>query len=146
MRTGSGRGLAWPTNRRKKVAVVTGGASGIGRGTAERFVAAGARHVQQGEGRDDAGRARGHRFSPADASAEYGRGLANAALFLVSDHSSYITRTLLPVDGGTQAGSPASSSGFEQMRSRLKVGGPPWQDTVRRAVLWWHQGQLTSGG
>jgi NAD(P)-dependent dehydrogenase (short-subunit alcohol dehydrogenase family) len=49
--------------------------------------------------------------------------LANAALFLASDLSSYITRTLLPVDGGMQAaGSPASSSGFEHMRSRLNAG------------------------
>jgi NAD(P)-dependent dehydrogenase (short-subunit alcohol dehydrogenase family) len=39
---------------------------------------------------------------------------AQAALFLASDRSRYITATVIPVDGGMVAGSPASASGFKE--------------------------------
>jgi NAD(P)-dependent dehydrogenase (short-subunit alcohol dehydrogenase family) len=39
---------------------------------------------------------------------------AQAALYLASDRSRYITATVLPVDGGLIAGSPATSGGFRE--------------------------------
>jgi NAD(P)-dependent dehydrogenase (short-subunit alcohol dehydrogenase family) len=42
--------------------------------------------------------------------------IAEAALYFASDRSSYVTGTLLPVDGGMVAGNPATASGFEATR------------------------------
>jgi len=52
--------------------------------------------------------------SPAD--------VAEAAVYFGSDVSSYVTGTVLPVDGGMVAGSPATSSSFEEIRKRAKAG------------------------
>jgi NAD(P)-dependent dehydrogenase (short-subunit alcohol dehydrogenase family) len=45
---------------------------------------------------------------------------AQAALFFASDRSRYITATVMPVDGGLVAGSPASAGGF---RDAIKPPG-----------------------
>lgn len=42
--------------------------------------------------------------------------IAQAAVYFASDRSSYVTGTLLPVDGGMLAGSPTRSSEFEGAR------------------------------
>jgi NAD(P)-dependent dehydrogenase (short-subunit alcohol dehydrogenase family) len=42
--------------------------------------------------------------------------LAEVALFFASDRSAYVTGTLLPVDGGMVAGTPAQSSEFRVVR------------------------------
>lgn len=43
--------------------------------------------------------------------------IAEAALYFASDRSSYVTGTVLPVDGGLVAGPPASTGGIEKLRS-----------------------------
>jgi NAD(P)-dependent dehydrogenase (short-subunit alcohol dehydrogenase family) len=48
--------------------------------------------------------------------------IAEAALYFGSDRSSYVTGTMLPVDGGHLAGNPATSSGFEEVYKRAKAG------------------------
>jgi NAD(P)-dependent dehydrogenase (short-subunit alcohol dehydrogenase family) len=48
--------------------------------------------------------------------------IAEAAVYFGSDRSSYVTGTLLPVDGGLVAGSPATAGGFEEMRKRAQAG------------------------
>ena len=47
--------------------------------------------------------------------------VANAALFLASDEARYITGVVLPVDGGTVAGPPAS-------QIKLMLGNSPLGD------------------
>ena len=42
--------------------------------------------------------------------------LAQAVLYFASDRSSYVTGTVLPVDGGQLAGTPVSASGFESLK------------------------------
>jgi NAD(P)-dependent dehydrogenase (short-subunit alcohol dehydrogenase family) len=44
--------------------------------------------------------------------------IAEAALYFASDRSSYVTGTLLPVDGGMVAGNPARSGAFEDARTQ----------------------------
>lgn len=44
--------------------------------------------------------------------------LADAALFFASDRSTYVTGTLLPVDGGLVAGTPSRSGELDVVRSR----------------------------
>jgi len=44
--------------------------------------------------------------------------LADAALFFASDRSTYVTGTLLPVDGGMVAGTPSRSSDLDVVRGR----------------------------
>jgi len=48
--------------------------------------------------------------------------IAEAAVYFGSERSSYVTGTVLPVDGGMVAGPAATSSSFEEMRKR---GGAP---------------------
>jgi NAD(P)-dependent dehydrogenase (short-subunit alcohol dehydrogenase family) len=48
--------------------------------------------------------------------------VAEAALYFGSDRSSYVTGTMLPVDGGHLAGNPATSGGFEEVYKRAKAG------------------------
>jgi NAD(P)-dependent dehydrogenase (short-subunit alcohol dehydrogenase family) len=43
--------------------------------------------------------------------------VAEAALYFAGDRSSYVTGTILPVDGGLVAGPPARTGGIEQLRS-----------------------------
>jgi NAD(P)-dependent dehydrogenase (short-subunit alcohol dehydrogenase family) len=46
--------------------------------------------------------------------------LANAVFYFASDLSSFVTGTVLPVDGGMVTGSPAAASGFEKSLERPK--------------------------
>jgi len=48
--------------------------------------------------------------------------IAEAALYFASDRSSYVTGTLLPVDGGMVAGNPATASGFEAAKQGAARG------------------------
>jgi NAD(P)-dependent dehydrogenase (short-subunit alcohol dehydrogenase family) len=48
--------------------------------------------------------------------------LANAVFYFASDLSSFVTGTVLPVDGGMVTGSPATASGFEKSIERPKTG------------------------
>lgn len=43
--------------------------------------------------------------------------IAEAALYFASDRSSYVTGTILPVDGGQVAGNPARTGGIDRLRS-----------------------------
>lgn len=43
--------------------------------------------------------------------------IAEAALYFASDRSSYVTGTILPVDGGLVAGNPARTGGIDRLRS-----------------------------
>lgn len=43
--------------------------------------------------------------------------IAEAALYFAGDRSSYVTGTILPVDGGLVAGPPVSTAGIEKLRS-----------------------------
>jgi NAD(P)-dependent dehydrogenase (short-subunit alcohol dehydrogenase family) len=47
--------------------------------------------------------------------------LANAVFYFASDLSSFVTGTVLPVDGGMVTGSPATASGFEKSVQRPKA-------------------------
>jgi NAD(P)-dependent dehydrogenase (short-subunit alcohol dehydrogenase family) len=49
--------------------------------------------------------------------------MAEALMYFASDRSSYITGTVLPVDGGMVAGAaPATASSFEETLKRTKPG------------------------
>ncbi len=48
--------------------------------------------------------------------------LADAALYFASDRSSYVTGTMLPVDGGMVAGNPASAGGLNEILKRARSG------------------------
>jgi len=48
--------------------------------------------------------------------------IAEAALYFAGDRSSYVTGTILPVDGGLVAGPPARTGGIEQLRSGRDKG------------------------
>ena len=48
--------------------------------------------------------------------------IAEAAVYFASDRSSYVTGTLLPVDGGLIAGSPQTSGGLEALRRGSNAG------------------------
>jgi NAD(P)-dependent dehydrogenase (short-subunit alcohol dehydrogenase family) len=82
--------MATDARLRDKVAIVTGGASGIGAATARRFASEGARVVVADI--DDAGGAR--------VAAE----IANVALVLASDESSALTGSAIVADGGLTSG------------------------------------------
>ena len=47
--------------------------------------------------------------------------IAEAAVYFASDRSSYITGTVLPVDGGILAGNPGSGESLEDIRKRAGV-------------------------
>ena len=47
--------------------------------------------------------------------------IAEAAVYFASDRSSYITGTVLPVDGGILAGNPSSGESLEDIRKRAGV-------------------------
>ncbi len=113
-----------PGRLRGKCAVITGAAKGIGRATAELFAREGAWLVlsdideaglanAQDQTADDGAEVEtvvGDVSKPDDARAmirsavdSFGRVdilVANAILFLASDEASFITGTILPVDGG----------------------------------------------
>ena len=48
--------------------------------------------------------------------------LANAVFYFASDLSSFVTGTVLPVDGGMVTGSPSAASGFEKSVQRPTAG------------------------
>src|SRR5438067_860058 len=111
-----------------KVAVVTGGASGIGRAIVELFAKAGVIHLTKATGIERAEHdirvncvAPAHIATPINAFYDVseivarmqplqrqGRpnDVAEAALFLASERAAQITGVVLPVDGGTTAGPP----------------------------------------
>ena len=48
--------------------------------------------------------------------------IAEAALYFASDRSSYVTGTILPVDGGLVAGNPSRTGGISKLQSAGKAG------------------------
>ena len=48
--------------------------------------------------------------------------IAEAALYFASDRSSYVTGTILPVDGGLLAGNPSRTGGISKLQSAGKAG------------------------
>jgi NAD(P)-dependent dehydrogenase (short-subunit alcohol dehydrogenase family) len=51
--------------------------------------------------------------------------IAQAAVYFASDRSSYVTGTMLPVDGGLLAGNPAATGGIEAIRGQQHGDPPP---------------------
>jgi NAD(P)-dependent dehydrogenase (short-subunit alcohol dehydrogenase family) len=80
-----------------KIAVITGGSSGIGLATAERFVKEGAYVFITGRRQAELDKA------VVEIGSNVTGVLAAAAVFLASEESSFITGIDLPVDGGLVA-------------------------------------------
>jgi NAD(P)-dependent dehydrogenase (short-subunit alcohol dehydrogenase family) len=80
-----------------KIAVITGGSSGIGLATAERFVKEGAYLFITGRRQAELNKA------VVEIGSNVTGVLAAAAVFLASEESSFITGIDLPVDGGLVA-------------------------------------------
>jgi NAD(P)-dependent dehydrogenase (short-subunit alcohol dehydrogenase family) len=80
-----------------KIAVITGGSSGIGLATAERFVKEGAYLFITGRRQAELDKA------VVEIGSNVTGVLAAAAVFLASEESSFITGIDLPVDGGLVA-------------------------------------------